>query len=346
MTVARLSVPAIGGLLAAMAGSFWCWWSVRRKRGLSELILWRMSQSRIRVRELRLYPVKSCKAVSVKSALVTARGFFGDRTFQVSQNGKHCTPRDPGMASLFHLSSSLTTDKLTLSLPRKYAAPTFQVDLLASTTSVRVTCEGLSAAPRPDDDRETLQDYGDQVASWLEHHLSISGARLVGIGSGEHYQRTMIVNPKHKAQLPKEKAPVSLADEAPFLLVSMASLNDLNQRLKTKSLPAVTMERFRPNIVIAGGALEPWAEERWKRVRIGRVEFWVWQSCARCEMVTIDNQTLKRNKEPLAALAAYRKRPHGAINFGMHLIPCSGTQLNESEAMSVSRGEELVVLEM
>lgn len=284
----------------------------------------------------------------MQSATVMALGFLGDRVFQVVQNGKHCTPRDPSMASLFHLCCSLCSRTLTLSTSDKSVdgagVPKFEVNLQGATKTVRVTCEGLSAAPREDDDRASLQDYGDEVAAWLERCLGISGARLAGIGSGVEYQRNIIVNPKHNDLVPEEHAPLSLADEAPFLLTTTASLSDLNRRLKDRGQAEVGMERFRPNIVITGDFLQSWEEDTWKRVRIGDVEFWVWQRCARCEMVTIDPDTLERGKEPLATLAVFRKRAHGALNFGMHLIPCSGQHLGE-QGVRIAVGQELRVVE-
>ena len=79
------------------------------------------------------------------------------------------------------------------------------------------------------------------------------------------------------------------------------------------------MRRFRPNIVVAG--LKPWEEDTLRRLRIGGVEFHVWQRCGRCVMTTIDRDTLTRGKEPLATLSTFRERAHGQRNFGMHLVP-------------------------
>lgn len=132
---------------------------------------------------------------------------------------------------------------------------------------------------------------------------------------------------------------VSLADEAPFLLTSTASLLDLNIRLKARqqqrrrdrgsssssssSVEAIPMERFRPNIVVTG--TQPWEEDTWQRIRIGgQHEFYVWQRCGRCTMTTIDPHSLQRGAgggEPLATLGTFRERAHGQRNFGMHLIP-------------------------
>jgi len=132
---------------------------------------------------------------------------------------------------------------------------------------------------------------------------------------------------------------VSLADEAPFLLTSTASLLDLNIRLKARqqqrrrdrgsssssssSVEAIPMERFRPNIVVTG--TQPWEEDTWQRIRIGgQHEFYVWQRCGRCTMTTIDPHSLQRGAgggEPLATLGTFRERAQGQRNFGMHLIP-------------------------
>lgn len=49
-------------------------------------------------------------------------------------------------------------------------------------------------------------------------------------------------------------------------------------------------------------------------------------------MITIDRETLKRGKEPLATLSEFRERSHGQRNFGMHLIAVPETLLLEEIA--------------
>ena len=83
------------------------------------------------------------------------------------------------------------------------------------------------------------------------------------------------------------------------------------------------MNRFRPNIVVRG--CEPFAEDTWNRIRIGNVTLAVVKPCARCEVTTIDKETLEQNKEPLKTLGKFRKQKLGAI-FGQNVIP-----LNEGE---------------
>jgi len=110
------------------------------------------------------------------------------------------------------------------------------------------------------------------------------------------------------------------ADGYPILLTSEEGLQDLNSHLESP----VPMNRFRPNLVVKG--CEPFAEDTWNRIRIGDVELAVVKPCARCEVTTIDKDTLARSKEPLKTLGQYRKQRLGAI-FGQNVIPLNGGSL-------------------
>jgi len=107
----------------------------------------------------------------------------------------------------------------------------------------------------------------------------------------------------------------SFTDGFPFLLISEASLDDLNQRLAAP----VPMNRFRPSLVVAGA--EPFAEDRWRRIRIGPVGFRVAKPCPRCVMTTVD-QALGRSPstEPLRTLATFRRNADGQVDFGQNLL--------------------------
>jgi len=106
---------------------------------------------------------------------------------------------------------------------------------------------------------------------------------------------------------------VSFADGFAFLLISEASLEDLNGRL-ADPLP---MNRFRPNFVV--DACDPYAEDGWGRLRVGSVPFRVAEACPRCAVTTVDQRTGTRGKEPLRTLATYRKS-EGEVFFGRNLI--------------------------
>jgi len=111
-----------------------------------------------------------------------------------------------------------------------------------------------------------------------------------------------------------EEKQVAFSDGFPLLLISEASLNELNSRLPE----SVAMKRFRPNLVVKD--TEPYAEDSWKKIIIGECEFHVVKPCSRCILTTVDPETGEfSGKEPLRTLATYRKL-NGKVMFGQNLI--------------------------
>jgi uncharacterized protein YcbX len=149
-------------------------------------------------------------------------------------------------------------------------------------------------------------DQGEEAAIWFSDWLGTS-VRLVHIAEG--YKR--LVNEEYAVNADDH---TGFSDGYPILLTSEEGLQDLNSRLAAP-LP---MNRFRPNIVVRGGG--PFVEDTWNRIRIGDVELVVVKPCARCEVTTIDKETLERSKEPLKTLATFRKHKLGVI-FGQNVIP-------------------------
>lgn len=123
---------------------------------------------------------------------------------------------------------------------------------------------------------------------------------------------------------------VSFADGYPLLLISQAALDLLNAKLAQP----VSMLRFRPSLVIAGTA--PHAEDGWKRVRIGGVEFDVAKPCIRCVFTTVDFErgAFDPSGEPLRTLLTYRRTPQG-VSFGQNLIPRGVGTLHVGDALDV-----------
>jgi uncharacterized protein YcbX len=109
---------------------------------------------------------------------------------------------------------------------------------------------------------------------------------------------------------------VSFADGAPLLLVSDASLVELNRRLEQP----VGIERFRPNLVVT--ADRPHEEDEWRSVTIGDARLDVAWPCSRCGLITVEPATGQRDPagEPLQTLTGYRRRDR-AVFFGQNLIP-------------------------
>jgi hypothetical protein len=148
-------------------------------------------------------------------------------------------------------------------------------------------------------------DQGDAVADWFSAFLA-TPVRLVRLAE-DHVRR---VDPAY-ARRPDDQT--SLSDGYPFLLISEASLDDLNGRLEWP----LEMRRFRPNIVVAG--CPPYAEDTWRQISIGSVCFDVVKPCGRCAITTTDQETAVRGKEPLRTLATYRT-VDGKVMFGQNLL--------------------------
>jgi uncharacterized protein YcbX len=125
---------------------------------------------------------------------------------------------------------------------------------------------------------------------------------------------------------------VSFADGFPLLLTSAGSLGELGDWLAGEGAEPVPMTRFRPNVVVAGAP--PWAEDRWRRIRIGAVPFRVVKPCGRCVVTTTDQDTGERGKQPLKILAK-RRRFGQELVFGQNLIPDAGGVIRVGDPVDI-----------
>ena len=158
---------------------------------------------------------------------------------------------------------------------------------------------------------------GDEAAQWLSNFLGVD-AHLVYMPDSTH-------RPTDHGRF---ETPNSFSDAYPFLLISEASLADLNGRLEQ----SVPMNRFRPNLVVQG--CEPFAEDTWKQIKIGSIVFDVAKSCSRCSIPGVEQSTGEQGKEPLKTLATYRRWDH-AIWFGQNLIAHGEGMLNLGDGVEI-----------
>lgn len=250
------------------------------------------------VTELAIYPVKSTRRLPVQQAKVVTTGFAHDRRWMlVDPEGKFITQRQH--PKMVHIVAQPDEQGMVVNAPGMDAIhilqPLLQKELQNEShhrfevTVWKDVCAAL--------------DAGDQAAQWFREYMGFN-CRLVYMD--EECQRPVDQRYALTSDL------TSFSDGFPFLLTSEASLADLNGRLDQP----VPMDRFRPNIVING--LEAFAEDYWQRIRIGSVEFRVSKACTRCIMTTVDTRTGIKGKEPLQALANYRRGEKGVL-FGMNL---------------------------
>ena len=248
-----------------------------------------------RLQDIFVYPLKSAAALAQASARVAPRGLAGDRRWLVvDADGVFQTGRQ--LPALVTIRATPVAGGLRLAGPG-------QRDLLL-------------ASPGPDADRMPVRVWKDPVDAvragpdaddWLTRALG-RPLRLVHMDAASR----RAVDPAYG----QAGDQVSFADGYPLLAISQAALDRLNERLPRP----VPMLRFRPNLVLAGVAAH--AEDGWRRLRIGAVEFAAVKPCTRCVFTTVDHRTgaIDRDGEPLQTLKTYRRGERG-ITFGMHLIP-------------------------
>ena len=262
------------------------------------------------VASLHTYPVKSAGGVAPNTARVEDRGLAGDRRWMlVDANGTFLSQRTHPRLALVGV--EVTPEGLRLSAPEQ---PTLSVPIpgaAAERLPVEVWGDTVEAALAP-----------AAAHAWCAAHLD-ADVRLVYMPPES--RRTVDADyAVHADDI------LSFADGYPLLLTTMASLADLNTRLDTP-LP---MDRFRPNVVVSGA--EAWAEDTWRRLRIGEVTLRAVKPCGRCAVTTIDQQTATRGKEPLTTLAQFRRDPAtGKVNFGWNLIPETLGTIRVGDAVEV-----------
>jgi uncharacterized protein len=255
--------------------------------------------------EIHVYPVKSCRGIAVNQAHLDDWGLQFDRNWMVvNQSGRFLSQREAPQLAL--VETAIGSDCLKLTAPGQ---PLLELPL-----------EGAAdAADRPVEiwrDQCQAADQGEPAAQWFSQVVG-QPARLVKIG--------------HTYNRPVANAPaqVSFADGYPLLLISTGSLADLNQRLPSP----IPMNRFRPNLVVAG--CDPYAEDTWQQISLNGVRFDLVKACERCVITTTDQATGTRaNSEPLKTLATYRRVPGGVI-FGQNLVHQTHGQLVVGSSIEV-----------
>ena len=260
----------------------------------------------LKLSEIWRFPVKSLRGQRFTQSRIDSRGFQYDRHWMVvGATGKFLTQRQYERMAL--VDTSVTNGKLQL---RCVGMPPLDVDDTAPAESLVVQvwsdrCEALAVDPRADEWLSTLVGEACRLVVFPGHTV-----RLVDPEYGRRGDQ------------------VGFADGFPFLLIGQASLDDLNARLADP----VPIVRFRPNLVVTGAA--PYAEDRWRRIRIGDVTFRVVKPCSRCVIPTIDPLSAQRSREPLKTLATYRRRDN-KIYFGQNLVHDGWGELHEGMSVDV-----------
>jgi hypothetical protein len=274
--------------------------------------------------ELRLYPIKSCGGIALREATLTSAGLMSEHIYDrewmvVDAHGEFLTQREhPKMALVKPRIKADTLEvrapgMLSLEIPLDLPDPGH-----APTLNVRVWNDTVKA-----------YDCDDTTARWFSSFLGLP-CRLARF----HPDAQRFTNTKWTGGM---DVPTLFADAYPMLVISEASLADLNDKLKERGRDALPMDRFRPNIVVNG--IEAFEEDYAEALKADGAILKPVKPCSRCSTPSVDQATGEFGPDPLDILQTYRADPKvdGGITFGMNAI------LLEGEGKVLRAGQEIEV---
>lgn len=265
----------------------------------------------MKIQDIFIYPVKSLGGIRKSECKALQRGFEHDRRWMlVDRSGKFITQRiEHSLALLKTEIIGNITHIYCNDEPKQKITLNFDHAI------------GRNIAVTIWNDDVTAVHLSDEADEWFSDFLK-KPCKLVFIP--ETGRRA--VDPKYA----DGNEQVSFADAFPYLLISQASLDDLNRRLPEP----VPMDRFRPNLVVSG--TDAFAEDTWGEIKIGEVRFKVAKPCARCILTTVDQETGKRGNEPLRTLSGYRSTDNKVL-FGQNLIALNEGIIREDDIIEIIR---------
>ncbi|MDB5961482.1 MAG: hypothetical protein JWP59_2776 [Massilia sp.] len=272
------------------------------------------------VSSLTIYPIKSCAGIELQEATLTPSGLstgqVADREWMVVDGqGQFLSQREyPRMALV---QPALMEQALMLSMPGQlpFSLP-YEEDRGAPTVRVTVWDDSVDAC-----------DCGEPAARWISQAIGVP-CRLVRFAPGaERYTGHRYTG--------GAGAPSRFADGYPLLVIGAASLDDINAHLHKAGRSPLPMNRFRPNLVVAG--LEGFEEDYVAQFEIGAAVIKPVKPCPRCPIPSIDQATGVRGPDPLDVLQAYRRKPRfdDAVCVGMNCIVSggAGTKISVGQAV-------------
>ena len=300
-----------------------------------------------------MYPIKSCRGFEVQKATLKEHGLSLDRRWMLidsTKKNQFITIRQIPKMTLIKTGLSEDGNDLIITIPPPES-----------------TSDTNSNPPLPGS-AQTIRIPAYPTQEWLQSNTTIAGVHIWGHDTDGYIYNEKInaafssfldrpVALAYKGPTPRivqgNGAPkligrvqtIGFPDEFPVLIASESSLLELNTRLAAANADPITVERFRPNIVVKGES--PWSEDRWKLVRIQGNDtdkpLWldIVTRCGRCQVPNVDPESASKHKrQPWDTLMSYRR-----VDPGLKYKPCFGMMAAPRDEGVVEVGMRLEVME-
>lgn len=244
------------------------------------------------ISQLFIYPIKSLGGISLTEAQVSDRGFLHDRRWMlVDDHYEFMSQRSiPEMALL-----QVFLEANGLRVQHKHSGEAISIPFVPNGEQYRVQiwsseCKAI--------------EVSNEASKWFSDIFK-KECKLVYMPDS--------TKRRVDSRYVSNKEITAFTDDFPYLAIGQSSLDELNSRLPNP----IPMDRFRPNIVVAGGA--PFEEDEWALFLVKDLQFFGSKLCGRCTVTTIDQQHAIAGKEPLRTLATYRTF-NKKVYFGQYLV--------------------------
>ena len=266
-----------------------------------------------KVSSIHIYPIKSIAGITLPEASVEEIGLAFDRRFIVSDlSGEFITARTEPKLCL--VKATLLAQGIELLAPNMPKLTLLYDEFNDEYNEVSVWGDVVAG-----------QLCSNKANQWFSEYLQRPYKLLF---FGDHSLRERKPNTNNARKL-------AFSDGYPILLISQASLDNLNEKLLSKQQSSISMAQFRPNIVVDNCL--PFAEDGWQHISIGEVEFKVSKPCERCIFTTINPSSGEVNaqQEPLRTLKSYRQSQNGEVLFGQNLIALNSGNIYQGDKLTV-----------
>ncbi|GAB4857975.1 hypothetical protein Ancab_015879 [Ancistrocladus abbreviatus] len=296
-----------------------------------------MSQPTAKVKSIFVYPIKSCRGISVSQAAITSTGFRWDRQWLiVNSNGRMYTQRVEPKLALIEVELPLEAfcvgwepSKNSYLVIRAPGMNVLKIPLSSPCDKV----DGVSVWSWTG----SALDEGAEAAKWFSSYLG-KPSRLVRFDAESVSRAT---DPNYARGYK-----TMFSDQYPFLLASQGSLDALNKILREP----IPINRFRPNILVDG--CEPFSEDLWKEIKINKMTFYGVKLCSRCKVPSICQETGIPGSEPTQTLKSFRsdkvlrpnKKQQGQVYFGQNMV-CKDS-MNGERGKVIRVGDPVYVMQM